>query len=364
MNDPSAPTLVRLRPVLVTGGAGFIGCNLVDRLAREGRHVVVLDSLKRPGTERNEQWLRSRHPDKVTMVLGDIRDESAVREIVKDACAVFHFAAQVAVTTSFAEPMDDFRVNVGGVLALLEALRRRKKPAPLIFASTNKVYGDLANLPLEQDDARYRPIDPEIAAHGVSELRPLDFHTPYGCSKGAADQYVLDYARSFGVPTAVMRMSCIYGPRQMGTEDQGWVAHFQLRALRDEPIVVYGDGNQVRDVLFVDDAVGAYLAVWRNIHDSSGRAYNLGGGPANAISLRTLVAFIEAQIGRRVRISHQDWRPGDQRYYVSDTRRAERELGLPRPLPWREGVTRLLEWLRRTDELTPSELREPAEAFG
>jgi CDP-paratose 2-epimerase len=364
MSDVSAPVHVGLHPVLVTGGSGFIGCNLADRLAREGRHVIVLDSLKRPGTERNASWLLSRHPERVSMIRGDVRDEAAVREAVRDASAVFHFAAQVAVTTSLVEPRDDFSVNVGGTFGILEALRRRKKLSPFIFASTNKVYGDLADLSLELEDTGYRPLDPEVAAHGVAEERPLDFHTPYGCSKGAADQYVLDYARSFGLPTALLRMSCIYGPRQMGTEDQGWVAHFLLCALRDEPIVVYGDGHQVRDILFVDDAVDAYLALWRDIHQLSGRAYNLGGGPANAISLRTLIGFIESELDRRIRTVHQDWRAGDQRYYVSDTRRAQRELGLARPRPWREGVSQLLEWLRRKNEQTPFQSRQPAEAFG
>jgi CDP-paratose 2-epimerase len=363
MRGLAAPALVGIRPVLVTGGAGFIGSNLADRLARNGCHVLVLDSLRRPGTERNARWLCARHPERITMMRCDIRDEGATSEAAKDARAIFHFAAQVAVTTSFADPAEDFSVNLKGAFMLLEAARRRKRAVPLVFASTNKVYGDLADIALEQDGDSYRPRDPDFAAHGVSEERPLDFHTPYGCSKGAADQYVLDYARSFDVPTAVLRMSCIYGPRQMGTEDQGWVAHFLMRALRDEPITICGDGRQVRDVLFVDDAVDAYLAVWRDIHRAKGRAFNIGGGPANAISLRTLIGFIETELRRRVRTSNEDWRPGDQRYYVSDTRRAQRELGLGQPLSWREGVVRLLDWLRSEQAALPFAQR-PAEAVG
>jgi CDP-paratose 2-epimerase len=222
-------------------------------------------------------------------LIGDIRDEAAIADAAGEASAVFHFAAQVAVTTSLADPRDDFSTNIGGTLNLLEALRRRNEPVALLFASTNKVYGDLADVALEPTNDAYLPRDPKIRANGIGEERPLEFHTPYGCSKGAADQYVLDYARSFGVPTAVMRMSCVYGPRQMGTEDQGWVAHFVIRALEGRPISIFGDGRQVRDVLHVNDAVAAYLAAWRRIDAVQGHAFNLGGGPANAVSLRQLL---------------------------------------------------------------------------
>lgn len=333
-------------PVLVTGGAGFIGSNLVDRLAREGHDVLILDALARPGVERNLAWLQARHPKRVKVEVADIRDDGAVARCAASAKAVFHFAAQVAVTTSLVEPMDDFAVNVGGTLALLEQLRRRGDGAPLIFASTNKVYGDLADIEMELADEAYHPRDPAIRSRGVPETRPLDFHTPYGCSKGAADQYVLDYSRSFGVPTCVLRMSCIYGPRQMGTEDQGWVAHFLIRALAGEPISIYGDGRQVRDILNVGDAVEAYMSAWRHIERVSGRAFNLGGGPANAVSLRQLIAEIERITGREVKTAYSDWRAGDQRYYVSDTSAARRELGLQRPLDWRTGVAELADWLQ------------------
>jgi CDP-paratose 2-epimerase len=343
--DTPRPALVGRRPVLVTGGAGFIGSNLADRLAREGHDVLVYDALARPGVESNLAWLKARHPQKVSSVVGDIRDERGVAEAAKDASAVFHFAAQVAVTTSLVTPRDDFAVNVQGTLNLLEELRRRSEPVPLLFASTNKVYGDLADVRLDETNDAYVPRDPKVRASGIGEDRSLDFHTPYGCSKGAADQYVLDYARSFGVPTAVMRMSCIYGPRQMGTEDQGWVAHFLIRALEGQPISIYGDGRQVRDVLNVADAVEAYLSAWRHIEAVQGRAFNLGGGPANAVSLRQLLAYVEDFLGRPVDLAFSDWRAGDQRYYVSDTRRAARELELRPPIPWRTGVAALARWL-------------------
>jgi CDP-paratose 2-epimerase len=336
----------RIRPVLVTGGAGFIGSNLVDRLASEGRPVLVFDALARAGVERNLQWLKRRHPSLVSSVVADVRDADALAQAAKDAGAVFHLAAQVAVTTSLVEPVEDFDVNVRATLSLLEALRRRGDRTPLVFASTNKVYGDLADIALEAVGEAYQPRDPHVRLTGVGEDRPLDFHTPYGCSKGAADQYVLDYARSFDVPTCVLRMSCIYGPRQMGTEDQGWVAHFLIRALEERPISIYGDGRQVRDILYVADAVQAYVSALERIDAVHGRAFNLGGGPANAISLRQLIGHIEALLGRKLDLAYSDWRAGDQRYYVSDAAAAKRALGLPPPLDWRTGVSQLADWLR------------------
>jgi CDP-paratose 2-epimerase len=342
---PKGPAVTGRRPVLVTGGAGFIGSNIADRLASEGHDVLVLDALARPGVERNLAWLTERHPRRIAAIVADIRDASAVADAARDASAVFHLAAQVAVTTSLTDPVSDFEVNIQGTLNLLEALRKRDRPAPLVFASTNKVYGDLADVELALEGDSYLPTDRAVRAYGIGEDRPLDFHTPYGCSKGAADQYVLDYARSFGVPTVVLRMSCIYGQRQMGTEDQGWVAHFAIRALEGEPISVFGDGAQVRDVLDVSDAVAAYMAAWRRIGSVSGRAFNLGGGPDNAISLRRLIAHLEGLTGRPVDARYSDWRPGDQRYFVADARAARAALGLEPPVPWRTGVAALTNWL-------------------
>jgi CDP-paratose 2-epimerase len=348
VSDPArdAPAIVGRRPVLVTGGAGFIGSNIADRLARDGHDVLIYDAMARPGVERNLAWLQERHPARITSVVADIRDTDALAAAAADASAVFHMAAQVAVTTSMVDPVADFDINIRGTLGLLEALRRRDEPAPLVFASTNKVYGDLADVALDLTNQAYLPSDRAIRDHGISEARPLDFHTPYGCSKGAADQYVLDYARSFGVPTAVMRMSCIYGQRQMGTEDQGWVAHFVIRALEGEPISIFGDGAQVRDIMDVSDAVDAYLAVWRGIDRVKGRAFNLGGGAANAISLRQLLGHLEDLIGRPVATEYGDWRAGDQRWFVADTRAIRATLGLKPALPWRAGVERLARWLQ------------------
>jgi CDP-paratose 2-epimerase len=350
-------------PVLVTGGAGFIGSNLADRLAGEGHAVIVFDSLARPGVEENLAWLRQRHPERITSVLGDVRDTDAVIAATAHARAVFHLAAQVAVTTSLVDPRQDFAINLEGTLNLLEALRRRGERVPLIFASTNKVYGDLGDVPLEIVADAYLPRDPDLRAKGVAEDRPLDFHTPYGCSKGAADQYVLDYARSFGLPACVMRMSCVYGPRQMGTEDQGWVAHFLIRALRGQPISIYGDGRQVRDILHVADAVDAYVAAWRHIEAVRGRAFNLGGGPDNAVSLRRLIAHIEDLLGHPIETSFSDWRAGDQRYFVADTSAVRSALRLATPRDWRSGDASLARWLRTSvgDRRLPRK-RRPAPA--
>lgn len=342
-------------PVLVTGGAGFIGANLAWRLAESGRDVIVYDALARAGVRRNLDWLRSRHGNRVRFIEADVRDAERVTEAVKGASAVFHFAAQVAVTTSLADPMDDFATNIAGTLNVLEAVRHHAPQAPVIFASTNKVYGDLTDLDFALEGDRYVPVDADVRAHGISEARPLDFHTPYGVSKGAADQYVLDYARSYGLRSAVMRMSCIYGQRQMGTEDQGWVAHFLISALKGRPITLYGDGCQVRDILDVSDAVDAYLAAWARIDEVKGRAFNLGGGPDNAVSLRVLLDHIAEVTGRTVDVRHDDWRAGDQRYFVADTRAAEEALGLKRRVDWRDGVARLADWLSAEHATAPVE---------
>jgi len=276
-------------------------------------------------------------------VIADIRDTDAVGAAVAQADVVFHLAAQVAVTTSLAEPLEDFEVNVRGTLNVLEAARRRR--TPVIFASTNKVYGDLADVPLELAGDAYRPRDAALRVSGVNESRRLDFHTPYGCSKGAADQYVLDYARTFGLPAVVFRMSCIYGLHQMGTEDQGWVAHFLIRAIQRKPIVLYGDGMQVRDVLFVQDLVDAFLLAQANVHTLSGQAFNIGGGLGNTISLMELLDMIGALHGDKPDIRMKDWRPGDQRYYVSDTRKFKAATGWAPKVNVRSGVEQLYQWL-------------------
>ena len=351
------------RPILITGGAGFIGSNLADRLAGQGHEIIIYDALSRAGVERNLAWLKQRHGRRIVSIVGDVRDEDQLVRAAADVKAAFHLAAQVAVTTSLADPREDFEINVRGTVNLLDAIRVRREAVPVIFASTNKVYGDLADIALEQHGARYEP-RALVSRRGVDESRPLDFHTPYGCSKGAADQYVLDYARSFGIPTAVFRMSCIYGQRQMGTEDQGWVAHFLIRALEGRPVTIYGDGKQVRDVLDVADAVNAYVRALEDIDHVAGRAFNLGGGPENSISLLQLIDAIGGITGREVELRFEGWRQGDQRWYVSDTHAARAALHLPHPRGWREGVTRLAEWLageRRLDVRPELHLASAAE---
>lgn len=336
------------KPAVITGGAGFIGSNLAERLLAGGREVVILDNLSRPGVEKNLDWLKERHGGKVSAVMADVRDERAVMDVINEASAVFHFAAQVAVTTSLTRPIDDFEVNARGTLNVLEAVRgaaAKGSPIPLVFTSTNKVYGGLTDVRLTRASGRYEPEDPALRARGVGEDRPLDFHSPYGCSKGAADQYVIDYARTFGIPAVVLRMSCIYGPRQFGTEDQGWVAHFLFRAAQGAPITLYGDGMQVRDVLFVDDLVDAFLAAERGIERLSGRAFNMGGGPGNTLSLLELVDRIGHLMGERPAVSFSAWRPGDQRYYVSSTRAFSEATGWAARVPVREGLERLYRWV-------------------
>ena len=331
--------------VLVTGGAGFVGSNLVDRLASEGRRVRILDSLVRPGVEQNERWLNRRHRGRVEMVHADLRDTKAMAEALRGVSSVFHFAAQVAVTTSVEDPHEDFEVNLGGTFQLLDAMRRLPSPPKLVFTSTNKVYGILGDVELSERATRYEPVDGSLREDGISERRPLDFHSPYGCSKGAADQYVLDFARTYGVPATVFRMSCIYGPRQFGTEDQGWVAYFLLRALAGDPITIYGDGKQVRDILFIDDLVDAFLRAEAALPVISGQAFNIGGGPGSTISLLELLDRIEALLGLRPKVSFAGWRTGDQRYYVSNTRRFRTATGWRARVGVEEGLRRLYEWL-------------------
>ena len=340
-----------MRPVLITGGAGFIGTNLAHRLLASRRPVIVLDSLARPGVEQNLRWLRDVHGDGLTVEVADVRDAAAVRRAVNRAGQVFHFAAQVAVTTSLGDPLEDFEVNARGTFNLLEAIRAQPLPPPLVFTSTNKVYGALEDVSLRRRTRSYQPLDGDVAGRGVSELRPLDFHSPYGCSKGSADQYVRDYARSFGLPTIVFRMSCIYGPHQHGTEDQGWVAHFLIRALEGRPITLYGDGRQVRDVLFVEDLVDALLLAQRCMPTESGEVFNIGGGPANAVSLLELIHEIGELTDRPPEVAYDDWRVGDQRWYVSDTCKFGRATGWRPTVGVREGVARLGAWLRESGRL-------------
>lgn len=330
-------------PVLITGGAGFIGSNLADRLLSEGERVIVYDNLSRRGSEKNLEWLKSRHDGNLRCVLADVADFKAIRSVVSCVKFVFHLAAQVAVTTSVEDPLGDFEANIRGTLNVLEAVRSQDSPPGLIYTSTNKVYGSLDDLDLSRNGTRYEPVDSSFG--GIAESRPLKFQSPYGCSKGAADQYVLDYARIYDLETAVFRMSCIYGPRQFGTEDQGWVAHFLIRSLRGEPIRIFGSGRQVRDVLYIDDLVEAFLLAGRRMPLISGEAFNIGGGPRNTLSLIELVDLIEEMNGTKPGISSCERRPGDQRWYASDTGKFRAATGWSPRVGVKKGVGLLYRWL-------------------
>lgn len=343
----SAHVAGRDKPALITGGCGFIGTNVAHRIMSSGQSVLLFDNLSRPGVEKNLGWLRGQHGDLMRIEAADVRDPHVLRRAVDRASSIFHYAAQVAVTTSLVNAVHDFEVNARGTLNLLEALRAQDDPPPLVFTSTNKVYGALPDVKLRLRDQRYEPEDAYLREHGISEQRPLDFHSPYGCSKGTADQYVIDYARTFGLPAVVFRMSCIYGPHQFGNEDQGWVAHFLIRALRGEPITIYGDGMQVRDILFVDDLVDAFLLAQAKMSDPAvhGQAFNIGGSPTHSISLEDLLSLIEELDGQRPEVRHGSWRPGDQRYYVSDVSKMESATGWSPRVSVREGVSRLHDWI-------------------
>ena len=338
------------KPILITGGAGFVGSNLAHRLLSNGHRVRLLDNLSRAGVERNLRWLIETHGDLVDIEVPDVRNLSIVKQAVKDASQIFHFAAQVAVTSSLVDPIEDFEINARGTLNLLEAVRAADNPPPLIFTSTNKVYGNLADLQFTKQANRYMPLDESIRERGINESRPLDFHSPYGCSKGAADQYVTDYARTYRLPALVFRMSCIYGPHQYGNEDQGWVAHFVIRSMSGKPITIYGDGMQVRDILFIDDLVDAFLLAQQHMPKLAGNAFNIGGGPSNSISLLELLDLLAVVHGGDVSVRFEDWRAADQRYYVADTSKFSSLTGWQARVPVAEGVRRLYEWIRTGDE--------------
>src|SRR5258708_1485596 len=312
----------RERRVLITGGAGFLGVNAAVRLIADGWHVTLLDNLSRPGTERNLKWLITKHPARTTFVKEDVRNAFALPQHVKNQDAILHLAGQVAVTTSLLDPITDFEVNAAGTLNVLEAVRLPQPHAPLGFASTNKVYGKL---------------DRNNVA--CKETQPIDFHSPYGCSKGAADQYVRDYARCYNMNTVVLRQSCIYGAHQYGTEDQGWVAHFVHSILNDRPMTIYGDGTQIRDLLDARDLCALYATVIEEIDKTRGEIFNVGGGPENQRNLLEVINQIGELTNHEPKFTFADWREGDQTYYVSDTTKAKKELGWTPPIPYHRALT-------------------------
>lgn len=346
---------LRMSRILVTGGAGFIGCNLTDALLKQGHGVIVFDSLERGGTERNLEWLRARHGSAMQLVRGDVRDYDALSDAAQGAEIIYHFASQVAVTTSVLDPRADFDVNALGTFNALEVARHLDTDPIFVFTSTNKVYGAMEDVAVTERETRYEYRD---FPQGIDETRPLDFHSPYGCSKGAGDQYVRDYARIYGLRTVVFRMSCIYGTRQFGVEDQGWVAHFLISAILGRPISICGNGKQVRDILYIDDLVRAFQLAAERINVTGGQVYNIGGGPENSTSI--WVEFKEhlAKLLRRpIEASeYRDWRPGDQPIYVSDTAKALRDMGWSPQVGMEEGVAVLSRWVQDNKELIRREV--------
>lgn len=329
--------------ILIIGGAGFIGSNYADRHLAAGDEVVVFDNLSRPKTGLNLEWLRSRHGSRLTFTQGDVRDYQAVAETVAGMDAVAHLAGQVAVTTSIANPREDFEINALGTFNVLEAVRRGCPDAGVLFASTNKVYGGLEGVAVVEEPTRH--VLPDLP-DGVPETHPLDFHSPYGCSKGAADQYVRDYSRVYGMRTVVFRQSCIYGIRQFGVEDQGWVAHFCISAALGRPITIYGDGKQVRDVLWIDDLLKAYDLALGRLDVASGQVYNVGGGPANTMSIwAEFEPLLRPLMSGPLAVQYRDARVGDQKVYVSNIDKAKRELAWAPRVSISEGVERLWRWV-------------------
>ena len=329
--------------ILIIGGAGFIGCNTADHYLKKGSSVTVFDNFSRKGTEQNLRWLQSNHPN-VQVVRGDIRrDNTLLQQSVERADVVFHFAAQVAVTTSVINPREDFEINALGAFNVLESIRLSTSKPILVFASTNKVYGGMENVQTEEGDRRFSYVN---LPNGCSEKQPLDFHSPYGCSKGAADQYVRDYARIYGLKTIVFRQSCIYGYRQFGVEDQGWVAHFTISAALGRPVTVYGNGKQVRDLLFTTDLVNAYDLAIQKIDVTAGQVYNIGGGPDKTLSLLELMEFLETSFKKKMNSSFSTWRPGDQPVFICDIRKAKAEFGWEPNVGVKEGIALLADWVK------------------
>jgi CDP-paratose 2-epimerase len=334
---------------IITGGAGFIGSNAASRHLRQGHQVVIVDNMSREGVKKNLDWLRSQGLLEFGEI--DIRDGREVARIFRehrDADQVLHLAAQVAVTTSVTSPREDFEVNTLGTFNILEAMRQAGMTAPLLYTSTNKVYGEMIDVGAVEKNGRYAY---GSLPFGVAEGQNLDFHSPYGCSKGAADQYVIDYHRIYGLRTIVFRQSCIYGYRQLGAEDQGWVAWFMIASQLGRPITVYGDGKQVRDILFIDDLLDAYEAAFAAADSVVGRVYNIGGGPDHVLSLLELLAYIEKRQGRKLPFSFSSWRPGDQRVFVSDIRRAQAELGWTPKIRCVQGLDLLYDWVSQNQDL-------------
>jgi CDP-paratose 2-epimerase len=334
----------------ITGGAGFIGSNYVSRLIERGEKVTIYDNLSRAGSSRNLAWLQEKFGEAAfRLTVGDVRDAALLTVSSRETDVIVHLAAQVAVTTSVIHPREDFEINAQGTFNVLEAARLNERKPIILYASTNKVYGGMEDVKVVEDATRWSYADLPL---GCPETQPLDFHSPYGCSKGTGDQYVRDYARIYDLPTVVLRQSCIYGPRQFGVEDQGWVAWMIIAAVTGHPLTIYGDGKQIRDVLHVDDLLNAYDLAIAKIEAVRGQIYNLGGGPENTMSIWTEFGLLlEKLLGRPVPVARGDWRPGDQKVFVADIRKAGCEFGWKPKVGVEEGVGRLFEWVRENKDL-------------
>ncbi len=338
--------------LLVTGGAGFIGSHAVTRYLDKGWTATVYDNMTRLGAAHTLDHLRN-HPNSanLTLIEDDVRNYDALEGPVVAADYILHAAGQTAVTKSVANPREDFEANILGTLNVLEAMRAAKDnggdPA-VIFTSTNKVYGGMEHVGVELQGDHYGYRD---LPGGVSEAQPIDFHSPYGCSKGSADQYVRDYQRIYGLRTMVFRQSCIYGTWQFGTEDQGWLAHFAIAAVLDMPLTIYGDGMQVRDALYITDLVDAFEAAFDHVEEAQGQIFNIGGGPTRALSLLDLIAQLEGLRGSEMEVRYADWRPGDQRVYISDVTKAGKLIGWTPQVSVKDGVAMLYNWVRDNRDL-------------
>lgn len=338
--------------ILITGGAGFIGVNSAHYFAKKGHRVVIFDNLSRDGSNENLEWIQSEC--EVDFFKGDLRKFMDLVDVFDHSGKfdlILHLAAQVAVTRSVTDPYEDFEINALGTFNLLEATRRYNSDATFIFSSTNKVYGEMEDLDIIQNNGRYIY---KNLAQGVDETRNLDFHSPYGCSKGAADQYCRDYHRIYGLKTIVLRQSCIYGYHQFGIEDQGWIAWFCIASTLGKPITIYGDGKQIRDVLFIDDLIKAFELAYKNRKKAMGQIFNIGGGPENTLSLHELIAYLEKLKGKKISLSYDTWRPGDQKVFIGNISKAKLDLGWEPTIKPEKGVKMLYNWVNDNKKMLRS----------
>lgn len=336
------------KKILITGGAGFIGTNAAAHYLKKGYKVIALDNLFRVGSRQNLEWLR-KQGGKFVFAKGDIRDDKKTLATFKKhkPNLVLHLAAQTTMVTSVTDPREDFEINALGTFNVLEAMRKGSPKASLLYSSTNKVMGELINIPVVEKRKRYDYKN----IKGVSEKYPLDFCGPYGCSKGCGDQYAIDYARIYGLNTVIFRQSGIYGPHQFGIEEQGWLAWFCNAILFGKPVTIYGNGKQVRDVLYIDDLLRAFDLAFKNIKKTRGRAYTIGGGSKFSLSIWELFNILEKLAGKKFRYKFGPWRPGDQKVFISDNSSAKKDFNWTPKVSPKEGIKRLYNWISKNQAL-------------